>query len=148
MAKRQKLKSDQSLKTLDSPSTETTENSLFSERSIGATKARQDLAAAALAKFQQAQNDRVRQERQWYMNLAFYFGDQHARFRGTGLNYEMYVPKAPYYRARIVINHIRKIIRKDISRLTAQEPNAYIVPASIEDRDIFAAQAGEQIWNS
>lgn len=136
------------MKTLDSPSTETTENSLFSERSIGATKARQDLAAATLAKFQQAQNDRVRQERQWYMNLAFYFGDQHARFRGTGLNYEMYVPKAPYYRARIVINHIRKIIRKDISRLTAQEPNAYIVPASIEDRDIFAAQAGEQIWNS
>lgn len=107
-----------------------------------------------MEKFQLAKNDRWRQERQWYLNLAFYFGQQHVVFKhaqATGsniTNFELYIPPAPYYRVRPTINQTRKFVRKEISRLTSQKPNAYVVPASTEDRDVFAAQAGEQIWDS
>lgn len=127
---------------------------MFTEDSRGARKIREKIAAESLNKFQLAKNDRWRQERQWYLNLAFYFGQHHVVFKhaqsvGSGItNFEFYIPPAPYYRVRPTINHTRRIVRKEISRLTAQKPNAYVVPASTDDRDIFAAQAGEQIWDS
>lgn len=127
---------------------------VFLDESRGARKTREQLAAESMEKFQLAKNDRWRQERNWYLNLAFYFGQHHVVFKhsqATGsnvTNFEFYIPPAPYYRVRPTINQTRKFVRKEISRLTSQKPNAYIVPASTEDRDIFAAQAGEQIWDS
>jgi len=43
---------------------------------------------------------------------------------------------------------IKPIIRTEMSKLTSNKPNASIVPASAEDKDLFAAQAGEQVWES
>lgn len=86
-------------------------------------------------------------ERQWNLNLAFYFGQQYVLPRGNqGL--ELYVPPAPYWKTRAVFNHIRKFIRREHAKLTSQKPTAYIIPATSDDRDIFAAQAGEQIWDT
>lgn len=93
-------------------------------------------------------------ERQWYINMAFYIGKQNvavipissASSAATGVR--LYIPPAPYYRARPVINRIRPIIRAELAKLTAQKPTATIVPATSEDRDLSAAQAGEQIWDS
>ncbi len=92
-------------------------------------------------------------ERQWYYNMAFYFGRQYVVFKtagnsviGTGSG--LYTPPAPPWRARPVINRIRPVVRKEMSKLLAQKPTAYIIPASSEDQDLFAAQAGEQIWES
>lgn len=93
-------------------------------------------------------------ERQWYINMAFYIGKQNvavipissASSAATGVR--LYIPPAPYYRARPVINRIRPIIRTELAKLTAQKPTATIVPATSEDRDLSAAQAGEQIWES
>ncbi len=123
---------------------------LFESDQKDAFNFRQKLAATAMEWFQKCQNERTRQERQWYLNLAFYMGNQHVQFKQAGADgaFDLYVPKAPYYRVRMVINQTRKIIRKEIARLTAQKPNAYVVPASAEDSDVFAAQAGEQIWDS
>lgn len=127
-------------------------NGLFVKEGRNAEKVREELSAKAIQLFQRAQSDRWRQERQWYLNMAFYSGHQYVKFRHAqtpgGTNFDMYVPPAPYYRVRPVINHIRKVVRKEISRLTKQKPNAYVIPASTEDRDVFAAQAGEQIWNA
>jgi len=39
-------------------------------------------------------------------------------------------------------------MRTEMSKLTAQKPNAFIVPSSSDDRDMYAANAGEQIWDS
>lgn len=93
-------------------------------------------------------------ERQWYINMAFYIGKQNVAVipissgssAATGVR--LYIPPAPYYRARPVINRIRPIIRTELAKLTAQKPTATIVPATSEDRDLSAAQAGEQIWDS
>lgn len=122
---------------------------LFTTKGRSADKSRAQLVAIGKDWFTQCKNDRMKQERQWYLNLAFYYGQQHVQFRNTqGNGFDLYTPKAPNYRVRIVINQTRRIIRKEISRLTAQKPNAFVVPSSSEDSDIFAAQAGEQIWDS
>jgi hypothetical protein len=88
-------------------------------------------------------------ERQWYLNMAFYFGKQnvvHRNISGTG--YRLVVPPAPPWRVRMVINKIRPIVRRELAKLTSQKPSASIVPASSDDADLFAANAGEQIWES
>jgi hypothetical protein len=93
-------------------------------------------------------------ERQWYINLAFYAGKQNVQLvpvsnsSGSGVGVRLYIPPAPYFRARPVINRIRPIIRTEISRLTAQKPSATVVPSTAEDNDTSAAQAAEQIWDS
>lgn len=122
----------------------------FTEEGKTADEARSRLAAIAMQWFNRCQIERQKQERQWYLNLAFYNGNQHVQFRQIqgGGPFDLQTPKAPYYRVRIVINKVRQVIRKEISRLTAQKPNAYVIPASTEDADVFAAQAAEQIWDS
>lgn len=93
-------------------------------------------------------------ERQWYLNLAFYAGKQNVQLvpvsnsSGSGVGVRLYIPPAPYFRARPVINRIRPIIRTEMSRLTSQKPSATVVPATDDDADISAAQAAEQIWDS
>lgn len=92
-------------------------------------------------------------ERQWYLNLSFYYGKQHVIYRQlpnfvVGPSGNLYVPPAPYWRARPVINRIRPTVRRTQSKLISQKPSASIVPASSDDRDLFAAQAGEQLWDS
>lgn len=135
---------------MPSKRSELTSAEIFSSESKAAQKLRQKLVADGLDKFTKAQNDRWRVERQWYLNLAFYYGRQYVQFRSidSSRNFDLWVPPAPYYRVRPVINQVRKVVRKEISRLTSQQPNAYVIPSSTEDRDVFAAQAGEQIWSS
>jgi hypothetical protein len=93
-------------------------------------------------------------ERQWYLNLAFYQGKQNVQLvsasnsSGSGVGVRLYIPPAPYYRSRPVINRIRPIIRTELSKLTSQKPSATIVPSTSDDSDLAAAQAGEQIWES
>ncbi len=96
---------------------------------------------------------RMNVEKQWYLNMCFYRGRQNVAFRQqigfiqstTG---QLYIPPAPYYRSRPVINRVRPIIRGELAKLTSQKPTAYIIPATSDDDDLFAAQAGEQIWES
>jgi len=134
----------------DDPKGLTSVGDIFTAEGKDADKLRIRLAAIGMEWFHRCQNQRIRQERQWYLNLAFFYGNQHVQFRQTttGNNFDLHTPKAPYYRVRIVVNQVRKIVRKEISRLCAQKPNAFVVPSSTEDADIFAAQAGEQIWDS
>lgn len=92
-------------------------------------------------------------ERQWYLNLCFFYGKQNVVFRQLpnfvmGTSGSLYVPPAPYWRSRPVINRIRPAIRSELAKLTSQKPSAYVIPSSSDDRDLFAAQAGEQIWES
>lgn len=97
---------------------------------------------------------RQQMERQWYINMAFYIGRQNVSVipvssgGNAAAGVRLYVPPAPYYRARPVINRIRPIIRNELAKLTAQKPTATIVPSTGEDEDLAAATAGEQIWES
>lgn len=110
------------------------------------------LISWAHERFQAMKNARWRAERQWYLNMAFYFGQQNVAFKGGNAeisrDFRLYTPPAPYYRSRPVINQIRPRVRTEMAKLTAQKPSAFVVPASSDDRDMYAANAGEQIWES
>lgn len=107
----------------------------------------------AQERFQNMKVARGMIERQWKLNLAFYFGRQNVIFK-QGVNYipgqsgQLYVPAAPYYRARPVINRLRPVVRTELAKLTSQKPSASIIPATNEEEDLYAARAGEQIWES
>jgi hypothetical protein len=101
--------------------------------------------------FRKMKNMREPVERQWYLNLAFYFGNQYVqpvRARALAGSQAFTVPKAPPWRVRLVVNRIRPIIRTEIAKLTAQRPTVYVVPATGEEQDKAAARAAEQIWNA
>lgn len=106
-----------------------------------------------LEKFQAMKSARAAIERQWYENLLFMQGKQNVMLIKDQSNLinnsvKLYIPPAPPWRMRPVINRIRPTIRTELAQLTNNKPNAYIVPSSSEDRDLFAAMAGEQIWEN
>lgn len=122
-------------------------------QSRAAREQHEKLVAWTKQQFQMIKSARLQTERQWYMNLAFYMGKQNVAIlkpqaSGMGFTTRFYVPPAPYYRSRPVINRIRPTIRTELSQLTNNKPSATVVPASAEDRDMYAALAGEQIFDS
>lgn len=133
---------------------EPTSTSGFDPSSEMATaKANKHIVDWAKSQYERCKQARAGTERQWYLNLSFYFGKQNVIPKQntsllTGATGSLYVPPAPYYRVRPVFNRIRPTVRTELAKLTAQKPNAFVIPASSEDRDLFAAQAGEQIWDS
>lgn len=135
----------------NSPSTE--QESFFNATGRKAAKDQKQLADWARQQYQNIKMSRSHIERQWYINLCFYYGKQNVVFRQLpnfvmGTSGSLYVPPAPYWRSRPVINRIRPTVRQELAKLTAQKPSAYVIPSSSDDRDIFAAQAGDQIWDS
>lgn len=98
--------------------------------------------------FDRAKKDRWKFERQWYSNLAFYFGRQWVAWKNGGspeLN-QMYEPPAPAWRVRLVSNRIRPLIRNELSKIVKEKPSCFVIPSSTEDDDIMAARAGEAIF--
>lgn len=117
------------------------------------TAMQKNVVSWAKSQFERCKQARSSTEKQWYLNLAFYFGKQNVIPRQsqsiiTSTTSNLYTPPAPYYRVRPVINRIRPTVRTELAKLTSQKPNAYVIPASSDDHDLFAAQAGEQIWDS
>lgn len=137
----------------NSPATNTGEDSRLTSPKRSAKKDQKKIADWIQTQFIDIKMARSFIERQWYLNLCFYYGKQNVVFRQLpnfvmGTTGSLYVPPAPYWRSRPVINRIRPAIRHELAKLTAQKPSAYVVPASSDDRDMFAAQAGDQIWDS
>lgn len=123
---------------------------------VGKTRAEkkfhEDAVRWAKDQYVTIRNARTSTERQWYLNLAFFLGKQNVALVrptvGPVTTTRLWVPPAPYYRSRPVINRIRSTIRTELAQLTGNKPNASVVPASSEDRDMYAAMAGEQIWEN
>lgn len=109
-----------------------------------------DFASWAKGEYTRAKSARSQIERQWYLNMAFYQGRQWVTYApaSMGIGNKLVTPPAPPYRVRSTVNRVRSVIRTEMSRLTSNKPNASVVPASSEDEDLFAAQAGEQVWES
>lgn len=107
------------------------------------------LASYVNSEYNKMKSGRSRQERQWYLNMAFYYGRQNVipqDVRGAGTR--LIVPPAPPWRVRMVVNKIRPIVRRELAKLTSQKPSASVIPASSDDADLFAANAAEQIWEA
>jgi hypothetical protein len=79
---------------------------------------------------------------QWNVNRSMYKGDQYVAI----INGRLTKIPAPPTKIRMVINKIRPAIRTQVSRMTSQKPSCSVVPASNDDEDILAAEAGEAVW--
>lgn len=131
----------------------TNDDTVFTSEKRSARKQQKELVDWVRRQFIDIKMSRAHIERQWYLNLCFYYGKQNVVFRQLpnftmGTSGSLYVPPAPYWRSRPVINRVRPTIRQELAKLTSQKPSATVVPASSDDRDLFAAQAGDQIWDS
>jgi hypothetical protein len=97
--------------------------------------------------FNAARNARIPFERQWYMNMAFYFGRQYVVWApgSQGTLTRLYEPNAPQWRVRLVINKIRPSVRFELTKMCKEQPTMFVIPGSTADEDIAAARAAEQI---
>jgi hypothetical protein len=92
--------------------------------------------------YEKAKADVAPIRNKWYINKAFFDGDQYVSLlRGQLIR----APQIPG-RVRMAINRIRPTVRTELSRMTSQKPTATVVPSSSEDEDILAAMAGESVW--
>src|SRR5262252_1664474 len=105
------------------------------------------LVAWAESLFARAKRMREPFERQWYMNLAFYFGRQYVQWLtpSTQNIARLYEPAAPTWRVRLVSNKCRPLIRNEVSKLTKEEPQSYVRPRGSDDADLQAARAAQMI---
>lgn len=130
-------------------SMQSTLNNLANSASLQAMQGEYDkvkLAQFASEVYSNMKGARSEQDAIWYLNLAFYRGNQYMEL--VPRYNRLTVPKAPPYRVRHVSNRIKPIIRTEFARLTSQKPYASVVPSSSDDEDMFAAYAAEQIWES
>lgn len=117
----------------------------------GNTEFEKELVSWANTEYRKIKNARRSIERQWYTNLAFYFGKQNIAIASTPASptgFKLTVPKAPPWRVRLIINKVRSIIRTELAKIVAQKPRFYVVPRTSEDEDLTAARVGEQIFDS
>lgn len=104
------------------------------------------------SQYSKMKTERQRFERQWSINLAFIAGRQNVQYfpgaKSSGAAGKLITPPSPSYVSKRVVNRIRPVLRTEMARIMSNKPNASVVPASSEDEDLFAAQAGEQVWES
>lgn len=90
-------------------------------------------------------NNRQQFEKKWYMNLAFFCGRQYVQWLVSGPLTRLNEPAAPKWRVRLVTNHIRRYVRKEMAKLNQESPVGFVIPASNDDEDLLAARAGDAI---
>lgn len=136
---------------------ETQPSSLISQESIsplqGDITVRKALVTWANNTYITMKQNRARQEKIWYINLAFFRGRQNiavinAPSSISASGFRLLTPPAPPWRVRLVINKVRSIIRREIAKCTAQKPSFVVAPATNEDEDFYAARAAGQILDS
>lgn len=107
------------------------------------------LLAKLNERFEACVKARVPIENQWYLNLAFYYGKQWVVSINTktanGMGSNLYEPPAPRWRVRITANKVQPMIRNEMTKLTKEEMQYFVVPASTDTDDIAAARAAENI---
>ena len=121
--------------------------------SLRRSKEEQKLVSWTMEAYKRIKNDRNTIERQWYTNMAFYYGRQNIQILTTTANaggntFRLHVPAAPPWRVRLISNKIRPMIRTELAKLTQSKPTAMVIPSSDDDKDIFASRAGEQVWEA
>jgi hypothetical protein len=106
----------------------------------------QKLVSDFLAKFEAAKAQRQPFEKEWYNNLAMYFGKHYMQWSGsTATGYSMTQPKAAAWRVRLVSNRIKTIVRKENSKVNKERGIWFVVPQTPDDEDLAKARMATAI---
>lgn len=88
--------------------------------------------------FEYYKRSRIFQERKWYLFYQFFRGNQWVDInRVTG---ELFVPPAPSWRVRLVINKTWVVIRNIASQITDKRPTFDVLPATDDPDDLENAK--------
>lgn len=77
----------------------------------------------------------------WYLNLAYYIGEQWIAWDGRGL----FKPRLKANRITIVDNRIQPAVRLEIAKLTKAQPVFTVSPRTSDEEDANASELGEQL---
>lgn len=107
----------------------------------------QQIVAWVEDEFQKARLARQPFERQWFTNMAFYFGRQWVTWGQSGsFQYaRMIEPPAPSWRVRLTINKVRQYVIREISRLNSSRPRGFVLPRTTDSQDAAIATAAEDL---
>lgn len=136
---------------LHPPSSNTDNRSLELSSTVTSQKDEAKLVQWVQGQYKRMKDARGPVERQWYLNMAFFYGRQNVQWISSATSvsgYKLYTPPAPPWRVRLVINKVRSIIRTELAKVTSQKPMFTVVPATSEEEDYIAAKAAEQIFKS
>jgi hypothetical protein len=89
--------------------------------------------------YRKAESHRQRYEPQWYLNLAYYQGNQWVGWDGNGI----FQPVVPKNRLRLVDNRIQPIVRTEVAKMTKSRPSFVAAPRTADDSDARAAKLSE-----
>lgn len=106
------------------------------------------LAAWVRQQYEMAKTARQPKQREWMLNYAFYRSKQNLSTLGPDaglLAGRLAKSNSKFIRT---INRVKPAVRAEIAALVAEKPSATVVPASSEDSDLFAAIAGEQVYEA
>lgn len=85
-------------------------------------------------------------ETQWLMNMNFYMGNQ---FCGVGYGGELEdLDKQYFWQEREIFNHIAPVVDVRLAKLGKIKPTTTVLPASNDEKDVFAAKVSKKILDS
>lgn len=98
--------------------------------------------------FTHSKSARLNFERQWYINMAFYFGRQYVQWTTSkaGPISTLYEPPAPSWRVRLISNKIKIAVRRELSKVIQERPTGFVIPASSDEEDLAASRAGDLVF--
>ena len=124
---------------------------LFEDSVLNKFKKREEakkLVAWMRSEYDKVRTNRRTEENDWYLQLAFYNGQQYHSWATINGKQGLTEEPNPANLPRITVNRIEPIIRTEIAKTTSGQPSASVVPASNDDDDLLAASAAEQVWQS
>lgn len=134
---------------LDAPS-ETNGEGSKKRRRYASDRAQDELARQINDWLRDCKISRLQYEREWYINLAFYFGKHYAQWSNPAIAdagiMRLFEPPVPPWRVRLVSNKVKPVIRKELAKVIKEKPQPFVIPASTDDDDLAAARAGEAIF--
>lgn len=99
-------------------------------------------------RYSKAKMARQQFERQWYLNIAFFFGKQWVTWQysvmPTSLG-QLIEPPANRSRTRITVNRVRKIMRKELARLNKERVRGFVNPNTTDTIDVSSARAADKL---
>lgn len=95
----------------------------------------------ALERLRIAKKARAPYEPTWFLNLAYFQGEQWVAHDGRGL----YHPRGRKGQVRLTDNRTRPIVRTEVARLTKQRPGWAAVPDGLGDDAVNDAQASTRL---
>ena len=90
---------------------------------------------------QQAKGIHSRMEPTWYLNVAYYMGEQWIFWNNTRLD----KPQLQPWRHTLTDNRIIGVVGTRLAKMTKQKPTFQVTPTTANDEDLQASKTGEKL---